>query len=75
MEIDERIVIQMPRTVAVRANSRGKKLWAKRACMRAVWDARWRILKETGEDIFNVFVMTDCVEVTIRGELETIKTK
>lgn len=72
MEIDERIVIKMPKSVALKANSRGKKLWSKRACMRAVWDARCRILEETGEDIFNVFVMTDCVEISIRGDFDPL---
>lgn len=75
MVIDERIVVKMPKSVALKANPRGKKHWSKRACMRGVWAARCRILEETGEDIFNVFVMTDCVEISIRGELETLKTK
>lgn len=53
-------------------NLRSRNLWAKKAARKAVWEARCRILQETGLDVFNVFVMTDCIEVTIRGDMEGI---
>ena len=72
MEVDEVIVIKMPSSTK-KGNSRKKTTWSKRACLRALWQIRDRILAESGEDIFNVFVMTDCVEARIRGDLQTTK--
>ena len=70
MKVEETIVIQMPPSV-MKKNLRARNLWTKRNVKKAVWEARCRILRETGLDVFNVFVMTDCVEVTIRGDMET----
>lgn len=72
MKVQETIVIQMPPTV-MKKNTRGKNLWTKKAVMKAVWQARCRILQETGIDVFNVFVMTDCIEITIRGDMDGIE--
>ena len=72
MNVDELIVIKMPKTTQ-NGNSRKRTTWSKRALLRAIWQIRDRILMATGEDIFNVFVMTDCVEARIRGDLLTRK--
>ena len=74
MKVDERIVIHMPPSVT-KKNVRGRHMWAKRAVRKAVWEARCRILKETGHDIFNVFIMTDSIEVTIAGEFDAMESK
>ncbi len=70
MLVDERIVVQVPKTVD-KKSSRQKVVWMRKLVARSIMAAREKILKETQEDIFNVFVMTDCVEITIKGELET----
>jgi len=70
MQVDEVIVIKMPSSTK-KGNSRKRTTWSKRACLRVLWQIRERILMETGEDIFNVFVMTDCVEARIKGDLMT----
>lgn len=69
MKIDERIVIKMPKYIA-RGTNHKKAVWANAACRRAMWAARNRIIDGCGLDIFNVFIMTDCIEVTVRGDLE-----
>lgn len=72
MKIDRRIVVNKPKST--RASSpRRQNLWTKRAVLRSVWDIRKRILEESGEDIFGLFVMDDCIEINIKGELETIR--
>ena len=71
MKVQETIVIKMPPSVT-KKNLRSRNLWTKKAVRKAVWEARCRILQETGLDVFNVFVMTDCVEVTIRGDMEGV---
>ena len=71
MKVKERVVLKMPPSV-LRKNLRGQHAWARRAVRKAVWEARCRILEESGYDIFNVFVMTDCVEVTIDGEFDAM---
>lgn len=70
MKIDERIVLQIPKSAFEKSNLQ-RTVWVRRLISRAIMDARAKILEETQEDIFNVFVMTDCVEITIKGELET----
>lgn len=70
MKVQETIVIKMPPSVT-KMNRRSRNLWTKKAARKAVWEARCNILQETGLDVFNVFVMNDCVEVTIRGDMET----
>ena len=70
MHIDERIVMQMGPSVA-KSNARSKTAWAKRAARKALWEIRNKILREKGLDIFNVFVYSDRVEVTLCGELDT----
>lgn len=71
MKVEKTIVIQMPPSVT-KKNLRSRNLWSKKAVRKAVWEARCNILQETGLDVFNVFVMTDCVEVTIRGDMEGV---
>lgn len=72
MKIDERIVIQMPPSMK-KKNLRGRRYWTRRAAMRAAWAARNKILKETGRDIFNVFLMDDCAEITIKGDFDAME--
>ena len=72
MKVEKTIVIQMPPSVMSK-NLRGRNHWTKKAVRKAVWEARCKILQETGLDVFNVFVMTDCIEVTIRGDMEGIE--
>ena len=71
MKIDERIVLKIPKS-ALDTSPRQRTTWIRRMVARAIMDARARILEETQEDIFNVFVMTDCVEISIKGELDTM---
>lgn len=70
MQVDERIVVQIPKTVNMKSR-RQKIVWLRKLVARSIMAAREKILKETQEDIFNVFVMTDCVEITIKGDVET----
>ena len=71
MKIDERIVIPKGQRIQ---DARAKRIyiWTRRNAMRAIWDIRCRILKETGEDIFHLYEMTDCIEIGIHGDLETV---
>lgn len=70
MTVDERIVIKIPKS-AMEKSPLQRTVWVRRLVSRAIMAARAKILEEIQEDIFNVFVMTDCVEISIRGELET----
>lgn len=71
MKVDERIVI--PKGKYIREGTPTRVcIWTRRQAMRAVWDFRCRILRETGEDIFHLYEMTDCIEVGLHGDLETI---
>lgn len=72
MQIDERVVRKMPRSVQ-NASGHRRTSWKKRQAMQAVWEIRERVLRETGEDIFNVFVYPDRVEVNVRGEMDTVE--
>ena len=71
MKIDERIVINRPTTIR---HSSGYKqsVWTRRVVQQALWKMRCRILEETGEDIFHLFTMTDCIEFSLKGEIETL---
>lgn len=71
MRIDERIVIPKGKQIQ-NATIKSVCTWTRRQAMRAVWTLRCRILKETGEDIFHLYEMTDCIEVGLHGDLETI---
>lgn len=70
MTIDERIVIPIPKSAFEKSNLQ-RTVWVRRLIARAIMAARAKILEESQEDIFNVFVMTDCVEISIKGELDT----
>ena len=70
MTIDERIVIPIPKSAFEKSNLQ-RTVWVRRLIARALMAARAKILEESQEDIFNVFVMTDCVEISIKGELDT----
>ena len=71
MKVSERRVIPKGKRIQ---DGRAKTvcIWTRRQAMRAIWDIRCSILKETGEDIFGLFEMTDCIEVSINGDLETV---
>lgn len=49
--------------------------WMRRAVLHELWKLRREIIRETGEDIFGVFVMPDCIEININGELDTFRVK
>lgn len=69
MLVDERMVIQIPKSIVLKSN-RQKSIWIRKLITRAIMEARARILDKTECDIFNVFVMTDCVEISIKGDIE-----
>lgn len=71
MQIDERMVLHMPKS-AMKKSPRGRKTWLRKAAMRAAWEVRNKVLAETGKDIFNVFLMDDCAEITIKGDLDAM---
>ena len=71
MNIDERIIIQLPES-ATRKSSRGLAAWRRRCVKNAVYAFRNRLLKETGEDIFQVFVRDGYIEINIKGDIETL---
>jgi hypothetical protein len=70
MWIDERITKTMPGSIASASGHR-RTAWLKRAARMAIWEIREKVMRETGEDIFNVIVTADRVEVTVRGEIDT----
>jgi hypothetical protein len=70
MRIDERIVIQIPKHVQEATRTK-RNTWIRHSILRAVWDIRNRLILDSHEDIFGLFRMTDCIEINIRGELET----
>ena len=61
----------MPRTVA-ESNGHRKTAWLKRSARMAIWEIREKVMKERGEDIFNIIVTENSVEVTVQGEIDTI---
>ena len=68
MEVNERIVIEIPE--GMRGNRRRRPYWIKRNIAKAVIEMRNRIVEATGMDIFNLYVMDDCIEISLKGELE-----
>lgn len=69
MQIDERFVVPIPKTVQ-NGTVRRRNAWIRKAVLRSLWDARVKKMVEDGVDIFGVFTMTDCVEVNLKGDLE-----
>lgn len=53
------------------ATTRKRNTWARRSILRAIWEVRNKHLLE-GVDIFNVFTMTDCIEVNLKGSVEAM---
>ena len=74
MRIDERIVIQMPKSI-LETGVRRRKTWARHAAIRALWNLRRSILEKTGEDIIGMFTMQDCIELNIHADIQTINEK
>ena len=72
MWIDEHMRRTMPRTVA-ESNGHRKTAWLKRAARMAIWEIREKVMKERGEDIFNIIVTENSVDVTVRGEIDTME--
>ena len=70
-KIDEKIVIQRPQSV-IDGPTRGYGVWTRKAILRAIWEMRMRLIKEKQIDIFQVYEMTDCIEVHIEGEFVTM---
>jgi len=71
IRVDEHIVLKRPKSV-MNGSPTLYGAWTRRAILRAVWALRNRIMDESGVDIFQVYEMTDCVEVHIEGEFETL---
>jgi len=72
MQIDEKIVIEYPPSLR-RFTGRQKAMWAKHRMMTSLFDLRRRLIKEKGVDIFNLYVMTDCIEFSLKGDIEAGK--
>ena len=72
MFITERHVILFPKTIC-ESSAKVRARWVKRTCMRKIMRIRDKILKETGEDIFQVKVHRDGFEFAIFGDLNTMK--
>ena len=70
MEIDERIVIKIPKNIREGSQTR-RSTWVRHAILRSLWNVRNRYMLDSGVDIFGVYKMTDCIEVNFRGDLET----
>ena len=71
MHIDEKIVIEKPMTVQ-KGTLYKDGVWTRRAIMRAIWDLRKRMIREHGVDLFQVYEMSDCIEVHVEGDFTTI---
>jgi len=72
MFVTERRVIQFSKT-ASRSSAKVRARWARRSCMREVMRIRDRILRETGEDIFQVQMHPDGFEFALFGDLHTMR--
>lgn len=70
MEINERIVINMPKNIRD-ATPTKRSTWIRHAILRSIWGVRNRIILDKAVDIFSVYIMTDCVEVNIKGDFQT----
>lgn len=71
MKLEERLVIPIPKTYYTDMSPRARAAWKRRTVKNALYEIRNQIIDKTGEDIFQIFYMTDCIEVNIRGDLET----
>lgn len=73
MKIDEHIVIRKPPGIQA-ANGRRDAAWTRRAILHAIWVMRRKVMEEQRADLFQVYEMTDCIEVHIEGEFVTLPT-
>ena len=71
MEISERLVIDKPDTIR-RAGLKRLTTWTKHAILSGLWKIRRKVMDEKGVDIFQVYEMTDCIEIRIEGDINTI---
>ena len=69
MNVDERVVVKIPKTVQ-NGTVRRRNAWMRRAVLRVLWEKRIDRMVAEGVDIFGVYVMTDCIEVNLKGDLE-----
>lgn len=69
MVIDERIVFRFPASL-MGEKDRSKKVWTRRAVLRALWSLRLDYLLRDGVDILNLLEMTDCAEITIHADVD-----
>ena len=67
MQINEHIVINKPKSV-MNGPSHGETAWVRRAFLRSIWEMRKRVMEEQGVDIFQLYEMSDCIEVHIEGD-------
>lgn len=68
MKVNEHIVLNKPASVVGQRTRKAESVWVRRAVLRSIWRMRERIIVEHGIDIFQVYDMTDCVEVHIEGD-------
>ena len=71
MQVDEKIIVTIPKSIK-EASKHKRGTWLRRAVKAAMWDLRMKVLKEKGEDIFSLFVMTDCFEISLKGEIDSL---
>lgn len=72
IEIEERVVVQKPPSILETSSRRKLAGWTKRMIRNVVEGIRHKYIAERGVDIFQVFQMTDCIEVTLSGEIDVI---
>lgn len=72
MEINERVVISKPPSLMPRSK-RAHNAWTKQRVLNEIWEIRKKYLREKGCDIFQLFTMTDCVEFTLKGDIEALE--
>lgn len=71
MNIDAQMSI--PKPPSVHKHGWGWQMhWMRRCIMREIWDLRMRILNEEGEDIFQIVITEECVNFSLKGEIQTL---
>lgn len=69
MLVKEVLVVKKPAT-AIGKGRKNESVWTRKAALRAIWQLRIRIMLEQGIDIFQVYEMSDCIEVHIEGDFK-----
>jgi len=69
MWVNRTVVITKPESIR-RAKLKIQSAWVRRAALRAVWDLRRRVIKETGQDILGIIDNPGNIVVNINGDLD-----